>query len=164
MLRVSYLKSSALMSCLFLSFSITATVQLKAQEQLEHDKWLKLRFSEQHKKLIPIVAVADIFFACDKAKNNGTENYKVMELVENMDPSLLADKLSTCLAGVSMQSDIALNYGLNGCFYEQLKHLSHDKKQEKMKIVTASITALSREDRQKSFTKCVTDQAISYLK
>jgi len=145
------------------SFPITATVQEKTPGQLEHDKWLKLRFSDQHKKLIPIVAVADIFFGCDKAKNNGTANYNVTELVD-MDRNLLAEKLSTCLAGESMQSDIALNYGLYGCFYEQLKHLSQDEKQEKMRIVTTSISLLGREDRQKSFSRCVTDQSISYLK
>ncbi len=164
MLRLSYITSSFLLTCLILSVPINATVQEKTPEQLEHDKWLKLRFSDQHKKLIPIVAVADIFFACDKAKNNGTANYNVIELVEDMDRNLLAEKLSTCLAGVSMQSDIALNYGLYGCFYEQLEHLSQDKKQEKMRIVTASISSLSREDRQKSFARCVNDQSISYLK
>lgn len=164
MLRFSYITSSLLLTCLILSFPITAIVQEKTPEQLEHDKWLKLRFSDQHKKLIPIVAVADIFFACDKAKNNGTPNYNVIELVEDMDRNLLAEKLSTCLAGVTMQSDIALNYGLYGCFYEQLEHLTQDQKQEKMRIVTTSISSLSREDRQKSFSRCVTDQSISYLK
>ena len=131
MLRFSYITSSLLLTSLILSFPITATVQDKTPAQIEHEKWLKLRFSDQHKKLIPIVAVADIFFACDKAKNNGTANYNVAELVEGMDRNLLAEKLSTCLAGVTMQSDIALNYGLYGCFYEQLEHLSQDQKQER---------------------------------
>jgi hypothetical protein len=164
MLRTSNIKSSVLLSCLVLSFSLIAAPQEKTLDQLEHDKWLKLRFSEQHKKLIPVVAVADMFFACDKAKNSGTSNYKVKELIENMDRNLLAEKLSSCLAGASMQSDIALNYGLHGCFYEQLGTLTQDKKQEKMRIVTASIASLSRENRQKSFSRCVTDQTISYLK
>ncbi len=164
MLRFSHITSSLFLACLALSFPVTATDQAKTPEQLEHEKWLKLRFSDQHQKLIPVVAVADIFFACDKAKNNGTANYKVDALVENMDRNLLADKLSTCLAGVSMQSDIALNYGLYGCFYEQLEHLSQDEKQEKMRVVTASISSLSREDRQKSFARCVNDQSIRYLK
>lgn len=164
MLRSSYITVSLLFACLALSFPITAKAQEKTPEQLEHDKWLKLRFSEQHKKLIPIVAVADMFFACAKAKNSGTANYKVNELVDNMDRALLAEKLSICLAGTSMQSDIALNFGLYGCFYEQLDHLSKGEKQEKMQIVTASISSLSREDRQKSFSRCVTSQAISYLK
>jgi hypothetical protein len=164
MRRTSNIKSSLLLSCLVLSFSLTAATQEKTLEQLEHNQWLKLRFSEQHKKLIPIVAVADMFFACDKTKNSGTSNYKVKELVENMDRNLLAEKLSACLAGTSMQSELALNYGLQGCFYEQLDHLPKDKKQEKMRIVTASIASLSREDRKKSFSRCVTDQTIRYLK
>ena len=160
----SYIKSSVLLPCVLLSFSLAASIQEQTAEQLEHDKWLKLRFSEQHKNLIPIVAVADMFFACDKAKNSGTANYQVKELVENMDRNVLAEKLSACLADASMQSDKALNYGLYGCFYEQLDQLSQDEKQEKMQIVTASIASLSREDRQKSFSRCVTDQTISYLK
>ena len=164
MLRASYIDSSILLSFFILLFSLTATAQEKTPEQLEHAKWLKLRFSEQHKNLIPIVAVADMFFACDKAKNSGTANYQVKELVESMDRNVLAKKLSTCLADASMQSDKALNYGLQGCFYEQLDHLPQDKKQEKMQVVTASIVSLSREDRQKSFSRCVTDQTISYLK
>jgi len=164
MQRPSSLTVLLFLSCLFLSFPIIAISLEKTPEQLKHDQWLKLRFSEQHKKLIPIVAVADMFFACDKAKNSGSANYNVNELVENMDRNLLAEKLSACLAGVGMQSDIALNYGLYGCFYEQLDHLPLDQKQEKMRVVTASISSLSREDRQKSFTRCVTDQSISYLK
>ena len=146
------------------SVIVTATSQLKIPEQLEHDKWLKLRFSAQHKKLIPIVAVADIFFACDKAKNSGNANYQVRELVEDMDRDLLAEKLAQCLNGESTKSDLALNYGLYACFYEQLEHLPKLQRQEKMRVVTASISSLSREERQKSFSRCATDQAVSYLK
>ena len=105
-----------------------------------------------------------MFFACDKAKNSGNENYQVDELVESMDRSLLAEKLSHCLDGQGMKSDVALNFGLYGCFYQQLKSLPTEDKQEKMKIVTQSISSLSREERQKSFSRCVTDQSISYLK
>jgi hypothetical protein len=147
-----------------LSSSIVSASQDKTSEQLEHDKWLKLRFSEQHKNLIPIVAVADMFFACDKAKNSGNVNYQVADLVEKMDRNVLAEKLSQCLEGEGMKSDIALNYGLYGCFYQQLESLPAEDKQEKMRVVTQSIASLSREERQKSFSRCVTDQAISYLK
>lgn len=148
----------------FGSSTVAAIPQEKTAEELEHDKWLKLRFSDQHKKLIPKVAVADMFFACDKAKNSGNTNYQVSDLVENMGRDLLAEKLMRCLGTESMKSDVALNYGLNGCFYEQLSHLPKKKKQEKMSVVTSSISSLSREDRQKSFSRCVTDQAIQYLK
>jgi len=150
--------------CFALSSSLAHASQDKTSEELEHDKWLKLRFSEQHKNLIPIVAVADMFFACDKAKNSGNVNYQVAELVENMDRNLLAEKLSQCLDGEGMKSDAALNFGLYGCFYQQLKHLSKEDKIEKMRIVIQSISSLSREERQKSFSRCVTDQTVSYLK
>lgn len=146
------------------NFNAFAISQEKTSEQLEYDKWLKLRFSEQHKQLIPKVAVADMFFACDKAQNKENASYQLKELIEDMDRDLLAEKLTKCLAGASMKSDLALNYGLYGCFYEQLGSLSKDQKQEKMRIVTASITSLGREERQKSFSRCVTDQTIRYLK
>jgi hypothetical protein len=70
----------------------------------------------------------------------------------------------SCLKGKSVKSDIALNYGLTGCFHEQLAELSAQEKQQKMQLVSKAIAALSREERQKSFTQCVTDQAITYLK
>jgi hypothetical protein len=159
-----FLQTCSMLILVALSSSLAHASQDKASEELEHDKWLKLRFSEQHKNLIPIVAVADMFFACDKAKNSGNVNYQVAELVENMDRNLLAEKLSQCLEDQDMKSDAALNFGLYGCFYQQLKHLSKEDKIEKMRIVTQSIYSLSREERQKSFSRCVTDQAVSYLK
>ena len=159
-----FLQACLVLICVALSSSVANASQSRTPEELEHDKWLKLRFSEQHKNLIPIVALADMFFACDKAKNSGNENYQVDELVESMDRSLLAEKLSHCLDGQGMKSDVALNFGLYGCFYQQLKSLPTEDKQEKMKIVTQSISSLSREERQKSFSRCVTDQSISYLK
>jgi hypothetical protein len=158
------LNTCSMLICFAFSSSIVSASQDKTSEQLEHNKWLKLRFSEQHKNLIPIVAVADMFFACDKAKNSGNVNYQVADLVEKMDRNLLAEKLSQCLEGEGMKSDVALNYGLYGCFYQQLESLATEDKQEKMKVVTQSIASLSREERQKSFSRCVTDQAISYLK
>ena len=148
----------------FDSFNVIAGAQEKSAQQLEQDQWLMLRFSEQHKKLIPIVAVADMFFACDKAQHNGSANYQLRELIEEMDRELLAMKLQQCLGHEGIKSDSALNYGLYGCFYAQLAHLSEAQKQEKMRVVTVSISSLEREERQKSFSRCVTDQAIRYLK
>jgi hypothetical protein len=152
-----------LIFCTLISYSAIASKD-KTAEQIEHDKWLKSRFSEQHKKLIPIVAVANMLFACDKAKNSASKNYQVKKLVEDMGRDSLAEKLIQCLAGENMKSDVALNFGLYGCFYEQLENLPQALKQEKMRIVGNSIASLSREERQKSFSRCVTDQAISYLK
>ncbi|MBA6251573.1 hypothetical protein [Colwellia sp. MB3u-55] len=158
------LQISSLFITFILSSSIANASADKTPEQLEHDKWLKLRFSAQHERLIPVVAVADMFFACDQAKNSGNANYQVKELVEDMDRNLLAEKLTACLAGATTKSDIALNYGLHGCFSEQLSSLPAQQKLDQMAVVTASISTLSREERQKSFTRCVTDQSISYLK
>lgn len=162
-MRISLLLNFTLLS-LLLSSNIAIASQDKTPEQHEHDKWLKLRFSAQHERLIPIVAVADMFFSCDKAKNSGNANYQVKELIENLDRNLLAEKLTACLAGESIKSDIALNYGLQGCFFEQLSSLPIQQRTIKMASVMASISSLSREERQKSFSSCVTDQAIRYLK
>ncbi|MFT6195497.1 MAG: hypothetical protein ACJASU_002415 [Cognaticolwellia sp.] len=68
------------------------------------------------------------------------------------------------MAGESPKSDTALNYGLKACFYEQFDQLSLVEKQQKMAVVTQIIATLSRSERQKSFTQCVTDQAIHYLR
>lgn len=155
---------STCMMTLLLSSTIALASTDKTPEEIEHDKWLKLRFSAQHERLIPIVAVADMFFACDKAKNSGSENYQVKELIEDIDRELLAEKLTQCLAGENIKSDKALNYGLQGCFSEQLSGLPKKQRAEKMATVMASISSLSRKERQKSFSSCVTDQAISYLK
>jgi hypothetical protein len=158
---------STLVTLFFLASSqstFATQAQLKTPEQLEHDKWLKLRFSEQHKKLIPVVAVADMFFACNKTENSGVAEYQVSYLVEKMTRDLLAEKLNQCLGGKGTQTDVALNHGLYGCFYEQFSPLPAAERQKKMSIVSASISSLSREERQKSFARCVTDQAIRYLK
>ena len=92
------------------------------------------------------------------------ENLTIKALITELDRNTLAEKLITCLAGEPLKSDMSLNYGLHGCFHEQFLHLSDEQRQEKMHLVTASIAELPKVERQKSFTKCVTDQAINYLK
>jgi len=159
-----FLSLNSILLFSILSSHTTFASEHKTPEQLEHDKWLKQRFSAQHERLKPIVAVADMFFACNKAANSGKENYQVKSLIEDMDRNILAEKLTQCLAGASMKSDVALNYGLQGCFSEQLSSLPKQQQLEKMAAVTASISLLSREERQKSFASCVTNQAVSYLK
>jgi len=130
----------------------------------EHNVWLKQRFSEQHEKLIPVVAVADMFFSCNQVRKVDDRDYKLTDLITVMDKNILAEKLSLCLGDDSMQSDIALNFGLLGCFHEQLAHLPVQERKEKMKLVKQAIASLSFEERKKSFTQCVTEQAIHYLK
>ena len=57
-----------LISLLFTGFSLaqnlTETPSKEKGSSQEYNTWLKKRFSEQHQKLIPIIAVADIFYAC----------------------------------------------------------------------------------------------------
>ena len=143
---------------------VTYTTMDEQSSQKSHDQWLKDKFGEQHEKLIPIVAVADMFYACNKARKTDPINYQVKDLITGMNKELLAEKLATCLAGESVKSDLALNFGLTGCFHEQLAQLPNEEKQQKMQLVKQAIASLSRAERQQSFTQCVTDQAIGYLK
>lgn len=130
----------------------------------EHDEWLKKRFSEQHQQLIPIVAVADIFISCNQARKTDTIEYALSHLINEMDRNTLATKLGQCLGEDTMQSDTALNFGLLGCFQDQLSHLPNAEREQKMQLVEKSILALSHGERKKSFTQCVTEQSIQYLK
>ena len=129
----------------------------------EHNAWLKQQFSEQHQKLIPIVAVADMLYSCNEKRKIEPVNYQLKYLVLNMDKNRLAEKLILCLGDDNMQSDIALNFGLFGCFHEQLAHLPELERQQKMALVEKAILSLARDERKKSFSQCVTQQAIHYL-
>ncbi len=151
---------SATLMCACLAFSMPIYAQ--ASQSLDMDQWLKARFGVQHEKLIPIVAVADMYFSCQQQKQ-ADSNLTIKGLITKVDRNVLAENLIECLAGVSAKSDIALNYGLKGCFHEQLSNLSLKDKQQKMALVTKAIASLSRAERQKSFTQCVTEQAINYL-
>lgn len=138
-------------------------LRAEQNQTLDMDQWLKTRFGAQHEALIPIVSVADMLYTCQQQKQIG-QNLTIKALITQVDKNSLAEQLITCLAGASPKSDIALNYGLKGCFYEQLSDLSAEDRQQKMRVVTQSIATLSRIERQKSFTQCVTDQAIQYLR
>jgi len=150
-------------------FSISLFVLLSgiiqaSEVSKDHETRLKSKFSKQHKNLTPIVAVADMFFACNQQRKTDEGDYSVEVLVTKMDRNELADKLRTCLNGEELSSDTALNFGLLGCFHEQLKNLPAEDRAMKKKLVIQAIAKLSKEERQKSFTHCVTDQAIAYLK
>ncbi|WP_229817399.1 hypothetical protein [Thalassotalea profundi] len=131
---------------------------------LQHKRWLQEKFAEQHQRLIPVVAVADMFYACNKERKTDPIGYQVKELINKMDRDLLAEKLSLCLDGETAKSEIALDFGLTGCFYEQLQSLPNVERQQKMILVARAIISLTYQEKQKSFTQCVTDQAIGYLK
>ncbi len=129
-----------------------------------HNDWLKKRFSKQHQQLIPIVAVADIFYSCNKARRTDKLDYELGFLINQMDKSTLADKLGDCLGDDTIKSDTALNFGLLGCFQQQLDHLPEVERKQKMQLVKQAISSLSHEERKKSFTQCVTEQSIHFLK
>ncbi|MBU2870335.1 hypothetical protein KO502_06470 [Colwellia sp. E2M01] len=143
--------------------AVSSEQEASAANNKIHNDWLKQRFSEQHQALIPIVAVADMFFACNNARKSDNATYALDFLITEMDRDTLAEKLSNCLGDDTMQSDIALNFGLFGCFHGQLAHLPPADRDEKMRLVTQAVSALSQEERKKSFTQCVTEQAIHYL-
>jgi hypothetical protein len=148
----------------FNNYALQESVQEESKDNLAHEQWLKDRFSDQHEQLIPIVAVADMFYSCNKVRKTDPIGYQVKELITGMEKDILAEKLSKCLAGDSIKSEVALNFGLFGCFHEQLANLPTEEKQQKLKLVKQAIASLSREERQKSLTQCVTDQAIGYLR
>lgn len=134
------------------------------QSTEEHNAWLKKKFSVQHQKLIPVVAVADMFYACNLERKVDTIDYQLADLVLKMDRNRLAQKLALCLGDDTIDSVIAIKFGLIGCFREQLAHLPTVERQQKMLLVNSAIRGLSNSERKKSFTHCVTEQAIDYLK
>jgi hypothetical protein len=147
----------------FIILLVSAPLQAAQSQNLEMNQWLKARFGAQHQALIPVVAVADMLYSCQQQKKKA-EILTIKALITQLDKNTLAEQLITCLAGESPKSDTALNYGLKACFYEQFDHLSLVEKQQKMAVVIQTIATLSRSERQKSFTQCVTDQAIHYLR
>ena len=134
-----------------------------AQTLNQNDQALKQRFNDKHQALIPVVAVADMFFACNRQRHSDNYDYQIIDLVKKMDKGKLAEKLANCLAGESLKSDIALNFGLIGCFHAQMSGLDQKKYDEKMGSLELLLVKLPRAERQKTFTKCVTEQAIYYL-
>jgi hypothetical protein len=125
---------------------------------------LQQRFIKKHQAIVPVVAVADMFFACNRQRHTDSYDYQIADLVNKMDKNQLAEKLSDCLAGESLKSDIALNFGLIGCFHAQMASLNQKKYDEKMGQLELLLVKLPREQRQKTFTKCVSEQALYFVK
>ncbi|TYK67454.1 hypothetical protein CWS31_000855 [Colwellia echini] len=139
-------------------------VESTPESNKAHNDWLTSRFSEQHQQLIPVVAVADMFFSCNNTRKTDESDYELSFLINKMDRNTLAEKLITCLGEDTMQSDEAINFGLFGCFHAQLAHLPKKDREEKMVLVQQAVKSLSHSERQKSFSQCVTEQSIHYLK
>lgn len=159
-MRLVINKFSILCSLMFSYLTVTNASEMTK----EHESWLKEKFSSQHEQLIPVVAVADMYFACNQARKTDVEKLSVKALIVDLDRNKLAQKLSDCLGEESANSDTALNFGLIACFDEQLKELPEKDRAVKQKLVRQAIAKLSKAERQKSFTQCVTDQAIGYLR
>jgi hypothetical protein len=150
---------------ILLCFFILSTAHGYAQRMnKDHKQWLKTQFSKQHQKLIPIVAVADMYFACNGVRKVDAISPPLQDLVLNQTKKQLASKLMRCLGDDEIKSDQALNFGLLGCFHQQLSGLAEEEKKIKMALVNKAILSLSREERHQSFTRCVNAQAINYLK
>lgn len=164
------MKRIALIAGLLLNSSlvIASPAQAPSSDQNmtdeQYHQWLKDKFANQHEQLIPVVAVADMFYACNKARKYDPIPYRVPQLINKMGRDQLAEKLAGCLGDDSPQSDVAINFGLEGCFFEQLADKPKEERAQKMKLVRRAIASLSREERQKSLTQCVTSQAIDYLR
>lgn len=140
------------------------SVGVSPTHEKANDEWLKKRFSKQHQQLMPVVAVADMFFICNQVRKFDKADYKLNFLITEMDKNILAEKLGRCLGEDTMQSDVALNFGLLGCFQGQLAHLPKAEREQKMHLVKQAVSSLSHSERKKSFTQCVTEQSIHYLK
>ncbi len=144
------------------SFSCFAQEHTSAMTS-EHKKWLRDKFSVQHQNIIPKVAVADMFYGCNLVRKTDPTHMPLAMLITKIDKTALAEKLTSCLGEQNIQSEDALNFGLVGCYTDQLSNLPEQEMHQKMQLVHRAINKLSREERQKSFTKCVTEQAIKYL-
>lgn len=157
------LLTNVLLTSSLLAQELTKGLNTDKKSAQAHNAWLKHKFSEQHQKLIPVVAVADIFYACNIERKVDPINYQLNDLILTMDKKRLAQKLALCLGDDTIQSEIAINFGLLGCFHEQLAHLPTVERQQKMLLVKNAIHSLSSSESKKSFTQCVTEQAIHYL-
>jgi hypothetical protein len=158
------LLTNLLLTSTLLAQDLSEGLNTGKESAQEHNAWLKQKFSEQHQKLIPVVAVADIFYACNIERKVDPLDHQLNDLISTMDKDRLAQQLALCLGDDTIQSEVAINFGLLGCFHEQLAHLPAVERQQKMLLVKNAIHSLSSSERKKSFTQCVTEQAIHYLK
>lgn len=164
-MKISYLLHLlVLFICIFTTPSWAEERNSVKENSQQHNAWLKQRFSQQHEKLIPIIAVADMFYACNLERKVDPIDYQLTDIIVTMDKNKLAQKLALCLGDDTVQSTEAISFGLIGCFHSQLAHLPRVERQQKMRLVKRTILSLSSDERKRSFTQCVTEQAIQYLK
>ncbi|KGJ98005.1 hypothetical protein [Thalassotalea sp. ND16A] len=120
------------------------------------------KFAEMHQQLMPIVAVADMFYGCNISSKQ--TQFSLQHLIYDMDKDVLATKLSRCLGDENIASDKALNFGLQACLIDQMSHLQGAEKKQRLREANDIIKQLPRTERQKSFTQCVNNQTLKYLR
>ncbi|WP_394172834.1 hypothetical protein [Thalassotalea litorea] len=137
---------------------------LAAEEIPQSQEELVKNFAEIHQNLMAKVAVADMYYGCQLAKQDTRQDIESLEtLILKTDRNTLGQQLIQCLGDDGIGSDSALNYGITGCFSDQTKHLNQEQQLKKMAQVEQAINTLGKEERQKSFTQCVNNQALLYL-
>ena len=124
----------------------------------------KTKFFETHSELLPVVTVADMFFGCNLERKIDNKPYLIKELVTVMSREELSQKLITCLGTDGIKSSKAMDFGLVGCFHDQLLHLPIAEQKSKMALVLKAIQHLSLEEKQQSLTRCINEQTIHYIK
>ncbi|WP_371374984.1 hypothetical protein [Thalassotalea aquiviva] len=117
-------------------------------------------FSNRHQALMPKVAIADMFYGCNL---EATPQYSFEQLIVEMDKTTLAENLIQCLGDDNLASDTALNFGIKGCFIDQMSQLPTEQQNNQMASVEQAIEQLSRKERQRSFTQCVNNQTLKYI-
>jgi hypothetical protein len=143
-------------SALFLTSTYAQTATAPAKNP---DEMIK-QFSLLHEQLMPKVAVADMFYGCNLSQE---KQFSFKQLITDMDKEQLASKLMVCLGEDNIASDVALNFGITGCFIDQLSHLEKTEQQKSLSQVNDALAKLPRAERQKSFTQCVNNQTLKYL-
>ncbi len=162
MILLQYNKASVWFN-LVLCFQLVCSVQASEQSYTKHEQWLNDQFAVQHQALIPIVMVANIFFACNQEKNFSPVPYTMKQLMKTMSRDTLAENTVACLGTNDMKSNQAVNFALKGCFHDTFIDLPASEKIKKLSAVNSALSSLSLQERQKSLTSCTTLQTIQYL-
>ncbi|OUS28101.1 hypothetical protein A9Q98_08160 [Thalassotalea sp. 42_200_T64] len=146
---------------LLLLFPLASNAQSTTKPKTADPDKMVRKFAEMHQQLMPVVAVADMFYGCNISSEQ--TQFSLQNLIHNMDKDVLATKLSNCLGEENIASDKALNFGLQGCFIDQMSHLPDAQRKQRLLEVNDIIKLLPRAERQKSFTQCVNNQTLKYL-
>ncbi|TKB46305.1 hypothetical protein [Thalassotalea mangrovi] len=148
-----------------LTFSGLLSVAVCAGEDTaKSQQELVQNFTEIHQNMMAKVAVADMLFGCKLEKQEvEASGSELQTYIVDTDRNSLAEQLMACIGEENIGSEMALNFGIIGCFSDQTRHLEQQEQQQKMTQVADAMKVISKEERQKSFTQCVNNQALQYL-